>query len=81
MVRPTLGLHLDLPRQSLCSSILWIIFKRGHLFSEEINYFNYLLSIAFSDLNPKGTFAIDIARKHCKHGSHYKALSNNGIQI
>ena len=60
MVRPTLGLHLDLPRHILCSSVLWIKFKRGSFF-----YFN------FSDLNPKGTFAIDIARKHCKHGSHY----------
>ena len=28
MVRPTLGLHLDLPRHILCSSILWIKFKR-----------------------------------------------------
>ena len=37
MVRPTLGLHLDLPRHILCSSILWIKFKRGHLFSEAAN--------------------------------------------
>ena len=39
MVRPTLGLHLDLPRHILCSSILWIKFKRGHLFlRQQINY-------------------------------------------
>ena len=38
MVRPTLGLHLDLPRH-ICSSILWIKFKRGHLFlRQQINY-------------------------------------------
>ena len=36
MVRPTLGLHLDLPRPILCSSILWIKFKRGS-FSEAVN--------------------------------------------
>ena len=31
-VRPTLGLHLDLPRHILYSSILWIKLKKGTCF-------------------------------------------------
>ena len=49
MVRPTLGLHLDLPRHILCSPILWIKFKRGHLFlRQQINYLNYPWLIIYS---------------------------------